>query len=98
MSGSFTDNNEIRALIGSFCFVGGMVCFWFCAYKCVVCLNEKEERDRSGFGFGSRNRDNNRPRIHVNPPRVYTSTEVSNYQSGLIVIPNKMDRQFRSLV
>ena len=96
MSGSFTDNNEIRALIGSFCFVGGMVCFWFCAYKCIICLKEKEERDRPSIG--SRNRDRNRPRIHVNPPRVYTSTEVSNYQSGLTVIPNKMDRQFRSLV
>ena len=96
MSGSIFENDDIRALIGSFCFVGGMVCLWFCAYKCVACLKEKEDRARPSVG--SRNRDRNRHRIHVNPPRVYTSTEVSNYQSGLTVIPNKMDRQFRSLV
>ena len=94
MSESFIENNEIRALVGSFCFVGGMVCFWFCAYKCIICLKEKEERDRPSFG----SRDKQRQRIHVNPPRIYTSTEVNNYQSGLTVVPNKEDRQFRSLV
>ena len=55
---------------------------------------EKEERDRPSFG----SRDKQRQRIHVNPPRIYTSTEVNNYQSGLTVVPNKEDRQFRSLV
>ena len=38
------ENNDVRALLGSFSLVGGFVCFWFCVYKCILCLKEKEDR------------------------------------------------------
>jgi hypothetical protein len=40
----FISDNEIRTLIGTVLFVGGMVCYWFCAYKCLTCLKERERR------------------------------------------------------
>jgi|OM-RGC.v1.035754762 hypothetical protein len=40
------NNDAIRALIGAFVLVSSVVLYWFCAYKCAVCLDEKEKRNR----------------------------------------------------
>jgi len=40
----YIEDNDVRALVGSFSLVGGLACFWFCAYKCIIC---RAEEDRS---------------------------------------------------
>ena len=38
------EDNGMRTLLGTLAFVGAMVCYWICAYKCISCLKKKEER------------------------------------------------------
>ena len=35
-------SDDLRTIIGSFCFVGMIVLFWCIAYKCITCLHAKE--------------------------------------------------------
>ena len=42
----FASDNDVRALIGSILMVGGLACFWYCAYKCIECRHEEEQREK----------------------------------------------------
>ncbi len=37
----FIENNEVRALIGSICLIGTLICIWICMYKYAVCQHKK---------------------------------------------------------
>lgn len=67
------EDDGLRAMVGSFMFVGGMVCMWYCVYKYAVCQEDI-------------NRRNN---IYPSTPRVYTSVEVRPHYNGLIVVPSQ---------
>ena len=37
----FIENNEVRALIGTICLIGSLICMWYCIYKYAVCQHKR---------------------------------------------------------
>ena len=62
-------NDNIRALLGACGLVLGMVCFWFCAYKCIMCRKEQEDK-RHKFTVLPMTRF---PATHITPKVTYTA-------------------------
>ena len=67
------EDDGLRALVGSFMLVGGMVCMWYCVYKYAVCQDNINRRNQ----------------IHQLPPRVYSSIESQSHTNCLTVIPSQ---------
>jgi len=40
----FITEGDLRAIVGSVIFGVGVLCYWYCAFKCIKCLKKKEGR------------------------------------------------------